>query len=682
MGLHLIAFSLLNPADLLLALQVALGIGMVIFVHELGHFAVAKWCGVKCEKFYLGFDIGGWKLFKFQWGETEYGIGVLPLGGYVKMLGQEDNPSRMAEELERAKLQQAEGDAAGGQAPGFDPRSFLAKSVPQRMAIISAGVIMNVIFAFCLATYCYGALGVKQVPCTVGNVLPGEAAWRAGLRAGDKIVQIGEVKHPMFRDLQRDVNLGDNLESGVKFVVERPGTKEPLTFKVTPDRGPDRLAPMIGITGPRTRELSTPPVSPASPLARLPEGFEPGDEIVAVNGKQVETSLALEHELYLNPGAASITVNRKLNKDETKIFNIDIPAIPTRTLGLVMKFGKITAVQDGSPADQAGIQKGDRLLEIDGAPVEGEKPIDPAALPQQLAARAGETVSLVLDRGGKRIETEARLRTPLVDEPPLIENHPQTVPALGLAYAIENTVAAVEPDSPAAKQKIKPGDEIVQAELVPPADAKEEFELKREPETETLEFSDEKHNYPAMFYSLQGSLPGTTVKLTLKGDRKVTLEPQENAEWLNPERGFILRQEFVTQKAESLGEALSLGAAETRDSLSLVFRFLRKITTGQVSIKGVGGPIAIVGQAGASASAGASQFLMFLAMLSANLAVINFLPIPLLDGGHMMFLAWEGVRGKPASEQVMTALQFAGLFFLAGLMLFVVLLDLHIIPRT
>ncbi|HXT59955.1 MAG TPA: site-2 protease family protein, partial [Pirellulales bacterium] len=103
--MHLIAFSLLNPQDLLLVLEVALGIGMVIFVHELGHFAVAKWCGVKCEKFYLGFDIGGWKLCKFRWGETEYGIGILPLGGYVKMLGQEDNPSRMAEEMERAKLQ-------------------------------------------------------------------------------------------------------------------------------------------------------------------------------------------------------------------------------------------------------------------------------------------------------------------------------------------------------------------------------------------------------------------------------------------------------------------------------------------------------------------------------------------------------------------------------------------------
>ena len=83
---------------------VALGLGMVIFVHELGHFVVAKACGVKCEKFYLGFDIFGLKLARFRWGETEYGIGVLPLGGYVKMLGQEDNPTKAAEEFERAKL--------------------------------------------------------------------------------------------------------------------------------------------------------------------------------------------------------------------------------------------------------------------------------------------------------------------------------------------------------------------------------------------------------------------------------------------------------------------------------------------------------------------------------------------------------------------------------------------------
>lgn len=76
-------------------LQVAIGLGFIIFVHELGHFAVAKWCGVRCDKFMVGFDINGWKISK-QIGETEYGIGILPLGGYVKMYGQEDNVANIA----------------------------------------------------------------------------------------------------------------------------------------------------------------------------------------------------------------------------------------------------------------------------------------------------------------------------------------------------------------------------------------------------------------------------------------------------------------------------------------------------------------------------------------------------------------------------------------------------------
>src|SRR4029079_17949644 len=144
LGLSLIATTLLLAATslselgnwIVVILEVAFALGMVIFVHELGHFAVAKWCGVKCEKFYLGFDIGGLKLFKFQWGETEYGIGILPLGGYVKMLGQDDNPSHAAEERRRSQLAPATGESAPAPpdptatAP-LDPRSYMAKSVPQ-----------------------------------------------------------------------------------------------------------------------------------------------------------------------------------------------------------------------------------------------------------------------------------------------------------------------------------------------------------------------------------------------------------------------------------------------------------------------------------------------------------------------------------------------------------------------
>src|SRR5688572_13579379 len=97
-------------------LGVAAGLTFVIFVHELGHFLVAKACGVKCEKFYVGFDFfeipipfTKWKiprsLIKFQWGETEYGLGSLPLGGYVKMLGQDDDPRNAEAEAARTRLE-------------------------------------------------------------------------------------------------------------------------------------------------------------------------------------------------------------------------------------------------------------------------------------------------------------------------------------------------------------------------------------------------------------------------------------------------------------------------------------------------------------------------------------------------------------------------------------------------
>ncbi|MBO5437351.1 MAG: site-2 protease family protein, partial [Thermoguttaceae bacterium] len=81
----------------------ALALGLIIFIHELGHFLVAKACGVRCDKFYIGFDFFGLKLLHFKYGETEYGIGVFPLGGYVKMLGQEDNPGETRERIAKAK---------------------------------------------------------------------------------------------------------------------------------------------------------------------------------------------------------------------------------------------------------------------------------------------------------------------------------------------------------------------------------------------------------------------------------------------------------------------------------------------------------------------------------------------------------------------------------------------------
>ena len=146
-------------------------------------------------------------------------------------------------------------------------------------------------------------------------------------------------------------------------------------------------------------------------------------------------------------------------------------------------------------------------------------------------------------------------------------------------------------------------------------------------------------------------------------------------------RACLASAEKRIRVAHSLQEQVRLGIRETANSLGMVFRFLGKLGT-QVPFTSLGGPVTIVRAAGYSAIEGFGKLLLFLTMLSANLAVINFLPIPLLDGGHMVFLAWEGLRGRPASERFVVALHTIGFVFIITLMLFVLSLDFGLIPRN
>lgn len=113
----------------------------------------------------------------------------------------------------------------------------------------------------------------------------------------------------------------------------------------------------------------------------------------------------------------------------------------------------------------------------------------------------------------------------------------------------------------------------------------------------------------------------------------------------------------------------------------MVYRFLQKLWSRQISARLLGGPMSILQQAGRSAEEGFSALLLFLTMLSANLAVVNFLPIPVLDGGHMVFLLYEWVTGRPPSERVVIALSYLGLILILSLMFWVFGLDLGLVSR-
>src|SRR4029078_3489321 len=225
-------------------LKVAVGLGAVIFVHELGHFLVAKACGVKVEKFMIGFDIGGYKV-SWRSGETVYGIGILPLGGYVKMLGQDDDPAHIKEQMQKSQVDVHSANAKPIKGPDgetyyVDRRSYLAKSVPQRMAIISAGVIMNVIFAFICAVIADG-IGVPDEPAVVAEVVPGSAAFRADIRPGDEIVKIGKQTNPTFMQLRSGVTLGD-LEKGIECQLRRAADCKVVDVVLKPEQAAGHLA--------------------------------------------------------------------------------------------------------------------------------------------------------------------------------------------------------------------------------------------------------------------------------------------------------------------------------------------------------------------------------------------------------------------------------------------------------
>lgn len=694
MGLCLNSFSLvaasswlewlLQPSSWGVILQVAGGLGFVIFVHELGHFLVAKACGVKCEKFFLGFDVGGLKLASFTWGETEYGIGAIPLGGYVKMLGQDDNPAAAAAEAQRARAAGAHASGVLGSGdlppeptsdphPAWDPRSYPAQSVPKRMAIISAGVIMNVIFAVLMASLAYG-LGVKELTCAISSVRTGGAAWRAGMRTGDEITAIGDRKDPIFSDLRHGVTVGD-VEKGIDFTVYRPADKTTRTLVLKPDT--DLGAPTIGVTSPFSLTLPADlSVGLPGSAAHAEPALAGGDTIRSVDGTEVATYADLIAAL-----AATRDKTVRLGVDRgsagegqpAETIEITLPPQPRKVTGLTMTAGPIKAIQADSPAAAAGIEPGDRILSVDGEPAG-----DPLTLDERLERRVGERVVLTLGRDGKadrEVTVEPRLVTWRDDETTGI-GCPQSIPSLGVALEVDAVVAEVAPGSPAAAAGIVAGDRLLEANfLEADEDSSEEKGIPL----------DDEANWPAVAAMLQRLSDDIRLQLRVAspggGEKTVDLMPVEDPDRFVLDRGLVFEPVYRMMKAGSVAGAFRRGLRKAGEDLSLVYSFLGKLTSNSISPRLLGGPIEIAKQAGKSAEEGFGRLLLFLTMLSANLAVVNFLPIPVLDGGHMVFLLYELVRGKPPSENVVAALSYLGLALILTLMMFVFGLDLGLIPR-
>jgi regulator of sigma E protease len=157
----------------------------------------------------------------------------------------------------------------------------------------------------------------------------------------------------------------------------------------------------------------------------------------------------------------------------------------------------------------------------------------------------------------------------------------------------------------------------------------------------------------------------------------ITLQAEPDLTWPLADRGLLLMSDHRRQQAGSLVEAVTFGLDRTWGFIEQIYLNLSSLITGRISTESLGGPIEIASQAFSFAGEDLFTFALFLGIISINLAVVNFLPIPVLDGGHMVFLIYEWLRGRPPSEGVRVVATYIGLAIIGSLMIFVFYLDIN-----
>lgn len=619
--------------SVLYGLLVVLGIGLVIFVHELGHFLAARAVGIRVEAFSIGF---GPKLFGFRRGPTEYKFCLIPLGGYVKMAGEDPTKPTTGR-----------------------PDEFGSKKVWQRTLVICAGVIMNMVFAVVALPVAFSA-GVQFASPEIGRVMPGSPAWLAGLRPGDRVVSVQGRRILGYEDLAHDVAVS---AGEVPVVVERDGERH--AFRLDPERMGQGY-PQIGVGARVDRytldpEAFDPGDEPAYARERArilkDAGLRAGDRVTAINGIPEAYAHAWEWELQVDPRAAvRVRVERRDgHRDVTLPPLLDTVQEPDAwRIGVLPWTDRVEALVAKGAAARAGLKAGDRLLSVDGTPVRRRGDL-------ARALGAGTDIRRTLAPSGAPLERDlspavtAVVRRADGSTEELHWELPDRTSRLELLRTVHlapaGTRIVVLEGRPAARADLRTGDVLLAVD------------------GEAL------GTFQDAVKAVRGS-GGRPLQIRVRRDGEV-LELQVTPGRL--QRNVVLPL-LARTRLENVQvpfpHSIPLGFVYAGRMLERVVKTLRSIFSGSVSAKNLGGPITIFRASYESHRLSLMRGLLFMAIISINLAILNILPIPVLDGGWLLFLIIEKIKGSPVSESTMGYFQWAGLVFIVGLMLFVTFNDL------
>ncbi|MFW6188918.1 MAG: RIP metalloprotease RseP [Planctomycetota bacterium] len=606
----------LNTAFVVNVLLAAVAVSLIIFIHELGHFLCAKAVGMRVEVFSIGF---GKKLLGMKFGETDYRISLVPLGGYVRVSGESPDES------------------------SGEPYEFWSKTPGQRAVFVVGGVVMNVVLALALFILAFG-VGVEFAAARVGTPIRDEPAWKAGLRTGDEIIRVNETEHPVFSDLTRAVVLGAG--EPVYLNVRRNG--EVHSYRLEPERNERLGVRTIGIAPPRDTvvsglaELET--VTGRGPGGQVQigqrapakeAGIQLKDRIVAIEGTPVATGEEVTDEIMRHrQGPVRVRVQRD---GEQITFSVSPEPALDYIVGISGIGTTVKALQKHGLADRLGLRAGDRITAVNG------QRVDAAVQLEEALHDSIPRAELSIRRGEEPVELTVEL-----EDAPAVED-------LLFSFTLEtdNRLAWVKRGSPAWEAGMRPGDVVVSV-------AEQAVE-----------------DWDGVLRAGGGAG---------KEERQV--------QWRRNGKVFTARlkpEPDVSERRRLIGVQMGLPVSESRryGALAAVRRgftnmvgrvqeillTLRGIATREVSPRHMGGIITIAKLSYHAANQGIGKLLYMTAVISAAIAFLNILPIPVLDGGHLLFLAIEKVRGRHLSERVMAIAQTVGFVLLILLVIYVTFND-------